>query len=119
MANGAPVASTGLRVTGVCTATSFSGDGSKIYTSSASELIQFNLDSLGTEDEIIHIKSSKYDDYSTEVIHGALQRGPNGIIYLAINQGLSVGTISNPSLEGAAANFNAKGFDLLLSLIHI
>ena len=27
MANGAPVASTGLRVTGVCTATSFSGDG--------------------------------------------------------------------------------------------
>ena len=91
----------------------FSSDGSKIYTSSASELIQFNLDSLGTEDEIIHIKSSKYDDYSTEGIHGALQRGPNGIIYLAIDQGLSVGTISNPSLEGAAANFNAKGFDLL------
>ena len=27
-ADGAPVASTGLRVTGVCTATSFSGDGS-------------------------------------------------------------------------------------------
>ena len=30
MANGAPVASTGLRVTGVCTATSFSGDGSNL-----------------------------------------------------------------------------------------
>ena len=30
MANGAPVASTGLVVTGVCTATSFSGDGSNL-----------------------------------------------------------------------------------------
>ena len=30
MANGAPVASTGLQVTGVCTATSFSGDGSNL-----------------------------------------------------------------------------------------
>ena len=28
MVDGAPVVSTGLRVTGVCTATSFSGDGS-------------------------------------------------------------------------------------------
>ena len=91
----------------------FSSDGTKIYTTSASELIQFNLDSLGTKDEITSITSSKYDDYSSEGIHGALQRGPNGIIYLAIDQGSSVGTISNPSLEGAAANFNAKGFDLL------
>ena len=30
MVDGAPVASTGLRVTGVCTATSFSGDGSNL-----------------------------------------------------------------------------------------
>ena len=30
MVNGAPVVSTGLRVTGVCTATSFSGDGSNL-----------------------------------------------------------------------------------------
>jgi len=30
MVNGAPVVSTGLRVTGVCTATSFSGDGSQL-----------------------------------------------------------------------------------------
>ena len=30
MANGAPVASTGLVVTGVCTATSFSGDGTNL-----------------------------------------------------------------------------------------
>ncbi len=91
----------------------FSSDGSKIYTTSASELIQFNLDSLDTEDEITYITSSKYDDYSSEGIYGALQRGPNGTIYLAIDQGLAVGTISNSSLEGAAANFNATGFDLL------
>ncbi len=91
----------------------FSSDGSKIYTTSVSELIQFNLDSLDTEDEITYITSSKYDDYSSEGVYGALQRGPNGIIYLAIDQGLAVGTISNPSLEGAAANFNATGFDLL------
>ena len=30
MVDGAPVVSTGLRVTGVCTATSFSGDGSNL-----------------------------------------------------------------------------------------
>jgi gliding motility-associated-like protein len=91
----------------------FSSDGSKIYTSSASELIQFNLDSLHTEDEITYISSSKYDDYSSGGVYGALQRGPNGIIYLAIDQGVAVGTISNPALEGSAANFNATGFDLL------
>ena len=36
MANGAPVVSTGLRVTGVCTATSFSGDGTGLVRVGAS-----------------------------------------------------------------------------------
>ena len=41
MANGAPVASTGLRVTGVCTATSFSGDGSSLSGLASREFYGF------------------------------------------------------------------------------
>ena len=41
MANGAPVASTGLRVTGVCTATSFSGDGSNLSGLASREVYGF------------------------------------------------------------------------------
>ena len=41
MANGAPVASTGLRVTGVCTATSFSGDGTNLTGLASREVYGF------------------------------------------------------------------------------
>ena len=41
MANGAPVVSTGLRVTGVCTATSFSGDGSSLSGLASREFYGF------------------------------------------------------------------------------
>ena len=40
-ADGAPVASTGLRVTGVCTATSFSGDGSSLSGLASREFYGF------------------------------------------------------------------------------
>ena len=39
--NGAPVVSTGLRVTGVCTATSFSGDGSNLSGLASREVYGF------------------------------------------------------------------------------
>ena len=41
MVDGAPVASTGLRVTGVCTATSFSGDGSNLSGLASREVYGF------------------------------------------------------------------------------
>ena len=41
MVNGAPVVSTGLRVTGVCTATSFSGDGSNLSGLASREVYGF------------------------------------------------------------------------------
>ena len=41
MANGAPVASTGLVVTGVCTATSFSGDGTTLTGLASREVYGF------------------------------------------------------------------------------
>ena len=41
MVNGAPVVSTGLRVTGVCTATSFSGDGSNLSGLASREFYGF------------------------------------------------------------------------------
>ena len=41
MANGAPVVSTGLRVTGVVTATSFSGDGSNLSGLASREVYGF------------------------------------------------------------------------------
>ena len=41
MVNGAPVVSTGLRATGVCTATSFSGDGSNLSGLASREVYGF------------------------------------------------------------------------------
>ena len=41
MVDGAPVASTGLRVTGVCTATSFRGDGSNLSGLASREVYGF------------------------------------------------------------------------------
>ena len=41
MANGAPVASTGFVVTGVCTATSFSGDGTNLTGLASREVYGF------------------------------------------------------------------------------
>ena len=41
MVDGAPVVSTGLRVTGVCTATSFSGDGSNLSGLASREFYGF------------------------------------------------------------------------------
>ena len=41
MVNGAPVVSTGLRVTGVCTAASFSGDGSNLSGLASREVYGF------------------------------------------------------------------------------
>ena len=41
MVDGAPVVSTGLRVTGVCTATSFSGDGSNLSGLASREVYGF------------------------------------------------------------------------------
>jgi gliding motility-associated-like protein len=91
----------------------FSGGGSKLYVTTSNNLLQFNLDSLGTDDEIQHIEDSKYDGYPSSPDYGALELGPNGIIYMAIDEAVALGSISTPDAEEATANFNATGLDLL------
>jgi gliding motility-associated-like protein len=91
----------------------FSGNGSKIYTATSNKIIQYNLDSLEADDALIYITDSKYDGYESAGTYGALQRGPNGIIYVAVDQNSVIGTLSSPNSEGASANFNVSGFDLV------
>ena len=61
MVDGAPVVSTGLRVTGVCTATSFSGDGSNLLGLASREFYGFKA---VNEDLILIHTNNGADDIS-------------------------------------------------------
>lgn len=94
----------------------FSGGGDKMYvtaTGTNSKLIQYTLDSLDTPNEIAEIEATKYDGYPQGAGYGALQRGPNGIIYMAIDNATALGTINSPSADRDNANFQEMGQDLL------
>lgn len=95
----------------------FSGDGSKMYVTTTStgtsKLIQYDLDSLDTDDEVAEIEATKYDAYATGAGYGALQRGPNGTIYMAVDNSPAVLSIDQPSGNDDEANFNTTGTDLM------
>lgn len=94
----------------------FSGGGDKMYlttTGSTSKLIQYDLDSLDTDDEVADIEATKFDGYTQGSGYGALQRGPNGVIYMSIDNATSAGTINSPSADDDLANFIESGFDLM------
>ena len=94
----------------------FSGGGNKMYLTTLgtnSKLIQYTMDSLDTENEIAEIEASKYDGYPQGTNYGALQRGPNGIIYMAIDNATALATINSPSADEDNANFQETGQDLL------
>lgn len=93
----------------------FSGAGIKLYlstTGAGSKLIQYDLDSLNSMNPVADISATKYDGYSQGTDYGALQMGPDGVIYMAVDNAGTIGTISSTNGDDEGANFSSDGFDL-------
>ncbi len=91
--------------------TEFSDDGTKLYVTErqGSQMWQFNL-AAGSAAAIQASKTliTSAGSYN----YGALQRGPDGKIYLARDAQTSLGVINNPNALGAACNYVENGFNL-------
>ncbi|MEM9338736.1 MAG: PKD domain-containing protein [Bacteroidota bacterium] len=93
----------------------FSNTGNRLYlttTGANSKLIQYDLDSLDSENPATDIAATKFDGYPQGTDYGALQTGPDGVIYMAVDNSTVIGTISGGDGDDAAAGFNPTGFDL-------
>ena len=93
-----------------CYGVEFSPNGNYLYSTwSPGSVAQYDL-LAGTPTDIenseVSLASSLFDFYT------ALQRAPDGKIYVAKDLGTSIGVISNPDLSGTSANFNGSGFNL-------
>ena len=92
MANGAPVASTGLRVTGVCTATSFSGDGSNLSGLASREVYGFT----GIGNSLSLTTTNSGADNIDNVTYAAFEEnfiGPSGLSFSINTSGNLIMTV--------------------------
>ena len=92
MANGAPVASTGLVVTGVCTATSFSGDGTNLTGLASREVYGFtgigkSLSLTTTNGGADNINNATYAAFEENFI------GPSGLSFSINTSGNLIMTV--------------------------
>ena len=92
MVNGAPVVSTGLRVTGVCTATSFSGDGSNLSGLASREVYGFtgigkSLSLTTTNSGADNIDNATYAAFEESFI------GPSGLSFSINTSGNLIMTV--------------------------
>ena len=92
MANGAPVASTGLVVTGVCTATSFSGDGTNLTGLASREVYGFtgigkSLSLTTTNSGADNIDNATYIAFEESFI------GPSGLSFSINTSGNLIMTV--------------------------
>ena len=92
MANGAPVVSTGLRVTGVCTATSFSGDGTNLTGLASREVYGFtgigkSLSLTTTNSGADNIDNATYAAFEESFI------GPSGLSFSINTSGNLIMTV--------------------------
>ena len=92
MANGAPVASTGLVVTGVCTATSFSGDGTNLTGLASREVYGFtgigkSLSLTTTNGGADNIDNATYAAFEENFI------GPSGLSFSINTSGNLIMTV--------------------------
>ncbi|MEP0987801.1 PKD domain-containing protein [Ekhidna sp.] len=93
----------------------FSPGGLRLYlttSSGSSKLVQYDLDSLNSADPAADISATKFDGYTQGSDYGALQLGPDGTIYMAIDNSGVIGTISAPDGDDLGAAFDDGGFDL-------
>lgn len=94
---------------------SFSSSDLKLYVTTngnGSKLLQYDLDSLNAPTAIVDITSTKFEITNNVVQFGDLQTGPDGIIYMAIDNATALGTINNPNGDDLNASFSINGFDL-------
>ena len=92
MVDGAPVVSTGLRVTGVCTATSFSGDGSNLSGLASREVYGFtgigkSLSLTTTNNGADNIDNTTYTAFEESFI------GPSGLSFSINTSGNLIMTV--------------------------
>ena len=92
MVDGAPVVSTGLRVTGVCTATSFSGDGSNLSGLASREVYGFtgigkSLSLTTTNSGADNIDNTTYAAFEESFI------GPSGLSLIINTSGNLIMTV--------------------------
>jgi len=92
MVDGAPVVSTGLRVTGVCTATSFSGDGSNLSGLASREVYGFtgigkSLSLTTTNSGADNIDNTTYAAFEESFI------GPSGLSFSINTSGNLIMTV--------------------------
>lgn len=96
----------------------YSQSGEKLYVSisgSPAKILQYDLDSLNADNAASEIENTKeIIAQSATLDYGALQAGPDGVIYIAIDNNASVGSILNPEGDlatGTAINPNAVILD--------
>ncbi|MGL1889127.1 MAG: PKD domain-containing protein [Reichenbachiella sp.] len=93
----------------------FSSGASKLYVTTngnGSKLLQYDLDSLYTPTAEVEITASKFELSNSSAEYGVLQTGSDGVIYLAIDNSSTIGTISSPDGDDDQAGFVEDGFDL-------
>ncbi len=91
----------------------FGGAGNRLYITTATKLMQYDMDSIDTPNEVAEIEASKFDGYPSASNYGALQRGPNGVIYMALDNAGNVASIDAPTGDDLGASFNPSGIDLM------
>ncbi|MFY0605985.1 MAG: gliding motility-associated C-terminal domain-containing protein [Cyclobacteriaceae bacterium] len=92
----------------------FSGDGLKMYVSTGAKILQYDLDSLNSDNPEADIMATKFEIPNTTLGgYGALQMGPDGVIYVAIDGQTQVGSINSPGGDDASSGYVDLGVDLL------
>ncbi len=87
--------------------------GNRLYVSTiggGSKLMQFDLDSLGSNNEEADIAATKFDYGNVGGVLGALQVGPDGALYGAIDGSPDLMLIQSPDANNAPVN--PTGFNL-------
>lgn len=86
----------------------FSGASQRLYITTTgvnSKLLQYDLDSLNSENPAVDIQATKFEYPGGLANYGALQMGPDGVIYMAVDGQTDVGSIGNPDGDDLTAGF--------------
>jgi len=77
-----------------------------------SKLLQYDLDSINAPTAKEDIEATKFELANSSEAFGTIQTGSDGIIYMAVENSNTLGTINNPNGDDMNASFIETGFDL-------
>lgn len=80
--------------------------------SNGSKLFQYDLDSIDAPNAKTDIEATKFELANSSEEWGTIQTGSDGIIYMAVENSGTLGTINNPNGDDMNASFVETGFDL-------